>query len=129
MARNNTPANAESIGDLYARIGLNFDEMENGFIDVERTLRQNLGRLNRENRIITLQTQVDLQGLDDAEQILQTRTRGLQRQLNNQRQRLNLLEAQLQDTARATGETSDATQRARIEFEQAPLSVARLGLV
>ena len=126
MARNNATTNAESLGDLYARIGLNFDEMENGFIDVERTLRQNLGRLNRENRIITLQTQVDLEGLDDAEQILQTRTRGLQRQLNNQRQRLNLLEAQLQDTARATGENSDATQRARIEYEQTRLSVARL---
>ena len=125
----NNMANGESLGELYARIGLNFDELENGFLEVERTLRQNLGRLNRENRIINLQTQIDLQGLDafnDAERILEVRQRGLQRQIENQRQRLNLLSAQLQDTARTTGENSDATQRARIEFENARLSVARL---
>ena len=130
MARaDSTSTNAESIGDLYARIGLNFDNMDNAFLDVERSLQQNIARLNRENNIIRLQSQVELTGLDatsDAERIFEIQSRRLNQTLNNQRARLELLEAQLEDTARRTGANSDATQRAQIAYENARLSVARL---
>lgn len=128
MARSTTD-NGESIGELYARIGLNFDDMENAFVDVERSLAANIGRLNRANNIVRLQMQADLTGLDeatDAERIFEIRQRALNRQLDNQRTRLNLLQSALEDTRRRTGENSDATQRATIAFEQARLSVARL---
>lgn len=129
MARRTNTDNGESIGELYARVGLNFDDMENAFLDVERSLAANIGRLNRANNIVRLQMQADLTGLDeatDAERIFEIRQRALNRQLDNQRTRLNLLQSALEDTRRRTGENSDATQRATIAFEQARLSVARL---
>lgn len=128
MARADS-TNAESIGDLYARVGLDFDNLDNAFLDVERSLQQNLARLNRENNIVRLQSQVELTGLDettDAERIFEIQSRRLNQTLNNQRTRLELLEAQLEDTARRTGANSDATQRAQIAYENARLSVARL---
>lgn len=128
MARN-TNNNSESLGEFYLRIGLDFDDLNNSFVQVERTLNQNLGRLNRANRVINLQAQVELQGLDesaDAERIFEVRTRQLNRTLENERTRLRLLQNQLEDTARRTGATSDETQRAEIAFENARLSVARI---
>ena len=52
--------NSESVSDLYIRLGLSLDELENGFVDGERTIRDNMSRLSRANRIIELQMQVDL---------------------------------------------------------------------
>ncbi len=103
--------------------------MNQQFVQVSRTLNQNLTRINRERNLINIQTQIDLQGLDaanDATQIFEIRQRSLQRQLEAQRARLNLLNVALRDTANRTGETSDATQRAQIQYEQARLAVRRL---
>ena len=128
MARN-TNSNSESLGELYARIGLDFDDLNNSFVQVERSLNQNIGRLNRANRVIDIQQRVELLGLDesaDAERIFETRTRNLNRTLENERTRLRLLQDSLEDTRRRTGATSDETQRAEIAFENARLSVARL---
>lgn len=121
--------NNETIGELFVRLGLNADELNGEYVQIQRTLRENLGRINRERNIINLQAQVDLTGLDesaDATRILEIRQRSLQRQIENQRARLNLLRASLADVTENTGATSDATQRAQIAFEQARLSVARL---
>lgn len=130
MARGNTDTNnGESLGTLYARLGLDFNELENSFVQVERTLRQNLGRLNRADNIVRIQERIELQGLDqaaDAERIFEVRNRSLNRQLENQRTRLRLLQAQMEDTARRTGSNSDETQRATIAYENARLAVARL---
>lgn len=121
--------NTESLGELYARIGLNFDDVENSFVQVERSLRENLQRLNRADNLVRIQQRIELTGLDesaDAERIFEVRTRHLNRQLENQRARLRMLQASLEDTRRRTGENSDETQRAEISFENARLAVARL---
>lgn len=120
---------AETVDELLFRLHLNADEMNQQFVQVSRTLNQNLTRINRERNLINIQTQIDLQGLDaanDATQIFEIRQRSLQRQLEAQRARLNLLNVALRDTANRTGETSDATQRAQIQYEQARLAVRRL---
>lgn len=120
---------AETIDELLFRLHLNADDMNQQFVQVSRTLNQNLARINRERNIIDLQTRIDLQGLDratDATQIFEIRQRSLQRQLETQRARLNLLNVALRDTTQRTGETSDATQRAQIQYEQARLAVRRL---
>lgn len=119
----------ESLGELYARIGLNYDDLENSFVEVERTLQANLSRLSRERNIINLQSRIDLIGLDeatDATRIFEIRQRSLQRQLENQRTRLRLLGDSLTDVQQRTGDNSDETQRAQIAYENARLSVARL---
>ena len=116
-------ATQETVEDLLFRMHLNADEMDQEFVQISRTLQENLSRINRERNII------DLQGLDratDATQIFEVRQRSLQRQIELQRQRLSLLNAALQDTRQRTGENSDATQRAQINYEQARLAVRRL---
>ena len=122
-------ATQETVEDLLFRMHLNADEMDQQFVQISRTLQENLSRINRERNIIDLQTRIDLQGLDratDATQIFEVRQRSLQRQIELQRQRLSLLNAALQDTRQRTGENSDATQRAQINYEQARLAVRRL---
>ena len=82
---------SESTADLYVRLGLSYDELESGFVNAERTIRDNMTRLSRENQIIDLQARVEISGLDevaDAEQILQIRTRALNQQLEHQRDRV-----------------------------------------
>lgn len=119
----------ESTSDLYIRLGLSLDELENGFVDAERTIRDNMARLSRENRIIELQMQVDVSALDeasDAEQILERRTDALNRMIANQQQRVNLANAELRNMVERHGENSDQAQRARLQFEHERLALARL---
>jgi len=121
--------NTESLGDLYVRLGFNLDDLNHEYVQIERSLRENLARLNRERNIIDLQARVDLTGLDeatDATRIFEIRQRQLQQQLEAQRQKMRLLNDALQDTINRTGENSNETQRAKIEYERARLAVARL---
>ena len=119
----------ESVSDLYIRLGLSYDELESGFVNAERTIRDNMTRLSRENQIIDLQARVEIAGLDetaDAEQILQIRTRALNQQLEHQRDRVRLASAELANMTDRTGENSDQTQRARLALERERLALAQL---
>lgn len=119
----------ESTSDLYIRLGLSLDELESGFVDAERTIRDNMARLSRSNRIIELQMQVDLSGLDeaaDAEQIMQIRTEALNRQIAGQKDRVRLANAELRNMAERHGENSDQAQRARLQLEHERVALARL---
>lgn len=120
MARN------ESIHGLYMRLGLDFSELDQNFVQATRTLKSNMASLSRENTIIRLQTEVDLTGIEDADQRLAVQTESLNRQLEIQRSRLRLATASLTDMSRRTGESSDETQRARITVERERLALRRL---
>lgn len=120
---------SESTADLYVRLGLSYDELESGFVNAERTIRDNMTRLSRENQIIDLQARVEIAGLDetaDAEQILQIRTRALNQQLEHQRDRVRLASAELANMTDRTGENSDQTQRARLALERERLALVQL---
>ena len=119
----------ETIGELYARIGLDFDELERNFVQVDRTLSENMSRLNRQSNIIDLQARVDLTGLDaaaDATRIFEIRQRALQQQIETQRARVRVLNNVLADARERTGDLSNETQRAQLSYERARLSLARL---
>ena len=119
----------ETLGELYARIGLDFDDLERNFVQVDRTLNENMSRLNRQSNIIDLQARVDLTGLDaaaDATRIFEIRQRALQQQIETQRARVSVLNNVLADARERTGDLSDETQRAQLSYERARLSLARL---
>ena len=119
----------ESTSDLYIRLGLSLDELESGFVDAQRTIRDNMSRLWRENTIIDLQARIELTGLDetaDAERILEIRTRALNEQIKNQKDRVRLAAAELRNMEERTGANSDQSQRARIALEHHRLELARL---
>ena len=67
-------ARDESIRGLYMRLGLDFDELNQGFVQASRTLKSNMASLSRENTIIRLQTEVDLSNVEDADQRLAVQT-------------------------------------------------------
>ena len=120
---------SETLGELYARIGINFDDLERNFVQVDRTLQDNMARLNRQRNLINLQARIDLMGLDeaaDATRIFEIRQRSLQQQIETQRARLQVLSHVLDDARDRTGDLSDETQRAQIQYEQARLSLRRL---
>lgn len=119
----------ESTSDLYIRLGLSIADLDSGFVDAQRTIRDNMSRLWRENTIIDLQARVDLTGLDDtadAARILTIRTQALNQQIKIQRDRVRLASAELLNMETRTGATSDQTQRARIALEHHRLELARL---
>ncbi|MBQ9487529.1 MAG: hypothetical protein IJU91_07005, partial [Selenomonadaceae bacterium] len=122
-------AGRESISDLYLRLGLQYDELQSNFVDAQSTIQTNMARLARENTTIRLQAQVDISGLDeatDAAQIFNIRTQALNRQIENQRDRVNMANAQLRNMATAHGANSDQAQRARIAYERERLALANL---
>ena len=51
---------AETVGEFYARLGLDASELNQGFVQAERTIRDNIARINRERTIIELQLQTEL---------------------------------------------------------------------
>ena len=119
----------ETTSDLYIRLGLSLDELESGFVDAERTIRDNMSRLHRENMIIDMQMKVELTGLDkvaDADRILEIKTAALNKQLANQRDRVRLAAAELRNMTERTGENSVQTQRARLTLEHHRLVLAQL---
>ena len=116
----------ESIRGLYMRLGLYFDELNQGFVQATRTLKSNMEALSRENTIIKLTAEADLSNIEDADQRLAIQTESLNRQLEIQRNKLRLLTASWTNVARAEGENSDNAQRARISVERERLALSRL---
>lgn len=119
----------ETLEELMFRLRLNDDELNQQFLEVSETLKQNLDRINRQRNLVDIQARIELAGLDkatDATQIFQVRQRQLQNQLDAAKAKMQLLNTVYRETAQRTGETSAETQRAQIRYEQARLAVARL---
>lgn len=122
-------ASGESVGELYLRLGLDADELNNGFIQAERSIRDNMSRLGRENTMIRLQARVELNGLDesaDAMQRFEIQQRSLTRQIENQRHRINLASAAVQEAIDRQGEMSDQAQSARVALERERVALSRM---
>ena len=120
---------AEDIGALYIRLGLSLSELETDFVTASQTVAQNISRLNREADLVRIRSQVEIAGLDeaaDAERILQVRADALNRQMQIQRDRVRILDAELQNLTQTQGANSIATQRATIRLERERLTLARL---
>lgn len=117
---------AESIRGLYLRLGLDYDELNQGFVQATRTLKSNMQALSRENTIIRLTAEADLSNVEDADQRLAIQTEALNRQLEVQRNRLRLATASWTSVARAEGEGSDNAQRARIQVERERIALSRM---
>ena len=120
---------AESVHDLYLRLGLHYSDLQSGFVQAENTLRTNMTRLNRENTIIRLRTEADLSGLDalnDATEIFTIRQNALNQQIENQMDRVRLASAEYINMARAHGENSEQARRATLSLERERAALGRL---
>lgn len=122
-------SSADSAGAIFLDLGLNIAQLESGFVDANRTIQQNLNRLNRERNTINLRTQVETSGLDEATQqaqILETRQRALTQQLSIQRDRVSLTSAAYRQLNNTQGATATSTQEAEARFQREQVSLQRL---
>ena len=122
-------AEDRSVGGLFLRLGLSLSELETGFVNAQQTIAANINRLNREAELVRIRSEIEIAGLDetaDAERILQVRQEALNRQMEIQRDRVRILDAELQNLIRTQGENSVAAQRATTTLERARLALANM---
>lgn len=120
---------SQTVDSLFIELGLELSTLETDLIAADRTVSDNIRRLNRQSELIRLRSEVQISGLDetaDAERILQTRIESLNQRLAIQRDRVRLVTAEVQSLTNSQGENADATQRAAIRLERARLALSNL---
>ena len=120
---------ASTVDSLYIELGLNLSDLETDLVAAERTVAENIQRMNRQSNLIRIRSQVEIAGLDetaDAERILQIRTNALNEQMRIQRDRVRILSAEVQSLTNAHGENAAVTQRATVRLERERLALANL---
>lgn len=108
-------AKNSSLEELYITLGLDVSELTSDFIEVDKTISQNLAKINREKNFIKLNAQIDINNLDpvkDAQEILKIKSNELTDIIEGQRQKVKLLETAWLDLANSHGYNSDVTRKA-----------------
>lgn len=116
----------ETVGNLYLRLGLNYDELNQDFIAVEETLSSNIQRLNRQKTLIDLKASIDLTGVTDAAQKLKIQQEALTKQIEIQSQKVKLYESDWVAAGKANGFASQQAEKAAIALKVQQLELARL---
>lgn len=122
-------AKGETISKLYFNLGLDMSQLTADFIAADKTINENMARLNREKNLIKIKAEVDMAGLDaakDKAKILEIQEKALTQQIDMQRQRISLAEAAYKDFCQRKGETSTAAKNAATALEKERLAMARL---
>ena len=119
----------QTLEKLYIELGLDLSKLQADLLAADRTVTENLGRLNREKNTIQLRMEADIAGLDrvkDATKILEIQERGLNQQLTLSRDKLAILEAAYKQVAANKNATVQAVQRAEQAFLKEKIAVAQL---
>lgn len=116
----------ETVGNLYLRIGLDYDELNQDFVAVEETLSSNIQRLNRQKTLIDLKASIDLTGVTDAAQKLKIQQEALTKQIEIQSQKVKLYESDWMAASKANGIASQQAEKAAIALKRQQLELARL---
>ena len=126
----------QDIEALYISLGLNIEDLKLGFDTAGKTVSQSLKKLNQENKKIQIKTDVDLAKLQAAGSELdkiKVRYESINRQLDIQKQKEAILQAQLQSYTKNYGKDHDLTARAEMALLSQQKVVAglqnRLGAV
>ena len=119
----------KTLESLYIELGLDISKLQADILAADKTVTENLGRLNREKNTIKLRVEADIAALDrvkDATQILEIQERGLNRQLTLSRDKLAILEAAYKQVANNKNSTALAVQRAEQAFLKEKIAIEQL---
>lgn len=119
----------KTLEKLYLELGLDISRLQADILAADRTVTENLGRINRAQNTIKLRVEADTAALDrvkDAVQIFEIQERGLNQQLSLSRDKLAILEAAYRQVANNSNSTALAVQRAEQAFQKQRIEVARL---
>ena len=109
----------QEIEELYVSLGLNIDDLKLGFDTAGKTVSQAISKINTENRKIQVKTDVDLsklEGMGSELDKIQLKYEAINRQLDLQRQKESILQAQLKRAAKDHGEDHGITQKAQLNL-------------
>ena len=86
----------QTLEKLYIELGLDLSQLQADILAADKTVTENLGRLNRQKNIIRLRMEADTAGLDrvkDATEILAIQEKALNKELALSKDKLAILEA------------------------------------
>lgn len=104
----------ETVTELYTKLGLDISSLESDFALAGKTVDKAMSRLNHENKKIKIETDISLAGLDEGKDRLKTldiQAASLNRQLEIQRQKLQLTAATYREVVLEKGRDSAASAR------------------
>ena len=122
-------SDGKTLEKLYLELGLDLSQLQADILAADRTVTENLGRINRERNTIKLRVEADIAALDavkNATQILEIQERGLNQQLTLSRDKLAILEAAYKQVAANKNSTAMAVQRAEQAFLKEKAAVGKL---
>ena len=119
----------QTLGKLYIELGIDISQLQADILAADKTVTENLGRLNREKNVIRLRMEADIASLDrvkDATKILEIQEKALNQQLALTKDRMNILEAAYKQVASNANSTSVAVNKAEQAFLREKIAVAQL---
>lgn len=123
MATDNT------VGGLSLTIGLDTTELDLGFQQAEKTVKMNLDRLNREENLIKLRAQIELNNLDDSAssfEKIKIQEDAFNKQIEIQQEKINTLTNAYEELSRTRGINAESTQQLALQLEMERLSLSNL---
>ena len=120
---------AETVSELYFRLGLDYSDLKSDIIDAEKTLTQNLQQINRQEEMLKLKANIELNGVEEgiqSSQALQIQLKALEEQMVLQRDKINLTSAAYEEMRNAQGDTAEITQKLSLQLEQEKFVMSEL---
>lgn len=118
-----------TLESLYIELGLDLSKLQSDILAADKTVTENLGRLNREKNVIKLRMEADIAGLDrvkDATKILEIQEKALNQQLTLTTDRMKILEAAYQQVAKNANSTALAVNKTEQAFLREKIAVGQL---
>jgi len=126
MAKGNS---GQTLEKLYIELGLDLSQLQADILAADKTVTENLGRLNREKNVIKLRMEADVASLDrvkDATKILEIQEKALNQQLAITKDRMNILLAAYAQVASNANSTALAVNKAEQAFLREKIAVGQL---
>ena len=104
----------ETVAALYTKLGLDISSLNSDFALAGRTVDQAISRINHESKKIRIETDIDLSKLNtvkDRTKVTDTKEAALTKQLELQKQKIDLVTAAYKSMTEAKGKDSVASMR------------------
>ena len=114
---------------LYLGMGIDTSQLHSDFIDAEKTINQNLARINNEMKLIKIKGQVELEGLDESAssaEKLRVQEEALTAQIGLQQDKIILLGATYEHLIQTRGESAEVTKQVEYQLAREQLAMQRL---
>ena len=105
-----------TVSGLYLSLGLDISELEYGFAEADRTVKQAIRKFDDDAKTLKIQTDIDTLQAETAIEKLQARYRGLGAEIENAQKKERLLYRNMQASERELGKDSSITAKAKVAW-------------